>query len=154
MLSKDDEGTPIDATKFKQVIGCLMYLIATRPDLLFGTSLISRYMANPKESHWFAIKRLLRYLKGTIEYGIFYKKGRKIDFTAYSDSNYAGDSDDRRSTSGAVFMIGTTVVSWASNKQPVVSLSTTEAEYIAAAFCACQCIWLERILEHIGIRNT
>ena len=151
ILSKDDVGAPVDVTKFKQVVGSLMYLTATRPDLMYGVSLISRYMANPKESHWVAAKRIFRYLKGTIDHGLFYQKGKKIGFTAYSDSNYAGDLDDRRSTSGSVFMMGTTAVSWASKKQPVVSLSATEAEYIAAASCACQCIWLRRILKHLGL---
>ena len=153
ILSKDDVGAPVDVTKFKQAVGSLMYLTATRPDLMYGVSLISRYMANPKESHWAAAKRIFRYLKGTIDHGLFYQKGKKIDFTAYSDSNYAGDLDDRRSTSGSVFMMGTTAVSWASKKQPVVSLSTTEAEYIAAASCACQCIWLRRILKHLGLEE-
>jgi len=76
-LSKDDEGTSVDATKFKQVVGSLMYLTVTRPDLMFGVSLISRYMATPKASHWAATKRILRYVKGTIEHGILYQKGRK-----------------------------------------------------------------------------
>ena len=92
---------------------------------MFGVSVISRYMANPKESHWAVIKRIFRYLKGTIEHGFFYQKGRKINFTTYNDSNYVGDPDDRRSTSGSVFMMGTAAISWASKKQPVVSLSTT-----------------------------
>jgi len=107
-------------------------------------------MENPKESHWASAKRLLRYLKGTLEYGLFYQKETKTGLVAYSDRNYAGDLDDRRSTSGAVFLIGSAAVSWMSKKQPVVSLSTTEAEYIAAASCACQCIWIQRILEHLG----
>jgi len=128
-----------------------MYLTVTRPDLMFGVSVISRYMVNPKESHGVVIKRIFRYLKGTIEHSLFYQKGRKIKFTAYGDNNYAGDPDDRSSTSGSVFMMGTATVSWASKKQPVVSLCTTEAEYIVAAHCACQCIWLKRILQHIGI---
>jgi len=113
ILSKDDAGIPVDITKFKQAVGSLMYLTVTRPDLMFGVNLISRYMANPKESHWAATKRLLRYLKGTIEHGLFYQKGRKMSFAAYSDSNYAGDLDDRRSTTGSVFMIRPAAVSWA-----------------------------------------
>ena len=116
VLSKDNEGISVDATKFKQAIGSLMYLIVTRPDLMFCVSLISRYMANPKASHWATTKRLLRYLQGTIEYGLFYKKGQKMSLSAYSDNNYAGDPDDRRSTTGSLFMIGTTAVSWASKK--------------------------------------
>lgn len=151
ILSKDEDGTKVDVTMFKQVIGSLMYLTATQPDLMFGVSLMSMFMANPKESHWAAIKRLLRYLKGTMEHGIFYKnEGRKTSLISYFDSNYAGDLDDRKNTSGLVFMIGSGVVSWVSKKQPVVSLSTTKAEYIATAFCACQCIWLRRILEQLG----
>jgi len=153
ILSKDDAGAPVDATKFKQAVGSLMYLKVTQPDLMFGVSLINRYMANPKESHLATTKRIFRYLKGTIEHGPFYQKGKEIGLTAYSDRNYAGDLDDRRSTSKSVFMMGTIAVSWASKKQHVVSLSTTEAEYIAAASCACQCIWLRRILEHLELEE-
>ncbi|XP_050895981.1 secreted RxLR effector protein 161-like [Lathyrus oleraceus] len=121
ILSKDEDDTEVDATMFKQVIGSLMYLTVTRPDLMFGVSLMSRFMANPKESHWTTTKRLLRYLKGTTEHGIFYKnEGRKTSLIAYSDSNYARDLDDRRSTSSLVFMIGSGDVSWASKKQHVV----------------------------------
>ncbi|XP_050897716.1 secreted RxLR effector protein 161-like [Lathyrus oleraceus] len=150
ILSKDEDDTEVDDMMFKQVIGSLMYLMVTRPDLMFRVSLMSRFMENPKESHWAATKRLLRYLKGTTEHGIFYKnKGRKTSLIAYSDNNYAGDLDDRRSTSSLVFMIGSEAVSWALKKQLVVSISTTEAEYIAAAHCACQCIWLRRILEQL-----
>lgn len=105
ILSKDEAGFPIDITQFKQAIGSLMYLIVTRPDLMFGVNLLSRYMANPKESHWAATKRLFGYLKGTTEYGLFYQKGKKMSFTACSDNTYAGDSDDRRSTIGSVFML-------------------------------------------------
>jgi len=76
-----------------------------------------------------------------------------MSFSAYNDNNYARDSDDRRSTTGLVFMIGTAIISWASKKQPVVSLSTTETEYITATYCACQCIWLKRIIEHLGIET-
>ncbi|XP_068486875.1 uncharacterized mitochondrial protein AtMg00810-like [Phaseolus vulgaris] len=152
-LSKDDEGTSVDATKFKQVVDSLMYLTVTRPDLMFGVSLISRYMATTKASHWAATKRIMRYVQGTIEYGILYLKGGKTEITAYSDSNYTGDLDDRQSTFGAVFIIGSGAVSWASKKQSVVSLSTTEVEYIAAAACSYQCIWLHIILEHFGIER-
>ncbi|XP_014506349.1 uncharacterized protein LOC106766104 [Vigna radiata var. radiata] len=96
--TEDDEGTSVDATKFKQVVGSLMYLAVTRPDLMFGVSLISRYMANPKASHLAATKRILRYVKGTIEYGILYQKGGKTEITTYSDSHYTKDLDDRQST--------------------------------------------------------
>jgi len=87
-LSKNDAGTKVDATLFKQVVGSLMYLNATRPDLMYGVSLISRFMSSPTESHWFAAKTILRYLKGTTELGIYYKKGENAKIVAYSDSEF------------------------------------------------------------------
>ncbi|GJY65031.1 retrovirus-related pol polyprotein from transposon TNT 1-94 [Tanacetum coccineum] len=149
-LVKDEHGTKVDVTLFKKMVGSLMYLTTTRPDLMYGVSLISRYVGCPTESHWRAGKRLLRYLKGTTELGIFYKRKSKASLEVYTDSDYAGDMDDRRSTSGSAFLLGSAAVSWSSKKQPIVTLSTTESEYVAAASCACQCIWLRRILEELG----
>lgn len=150
-LQKDEGDAKVDETVFKQVVGSLMYLTVTRPDLMYGVCLISRFMSAPRESHWLAAKRILRYIKGTTELGVFYKRGEgNARLLAYTDSDYVGDLDDRRSTSGFVFMMASGAISWASKKQPVVALSTTEAEYIAAASCACQSVWLSRILEAIG----
>uniref|UniRef100_A0A6N2LT56 Reverse transcriptase Ty1/copia-type domain-containing protein n=1 Tax=Salix viminalis TaxID=40686 RepID=A0A6N2LT56_SALVM len=140
----------VNTTTFKQMIGSLMYLTATRPDLMYSVCLISRYMERPTELHLQVAKRILRYLKGTAELGIAYKRGKEETLIGFADSAYAGDIDDRKSTSGYIFMLGTGVVSWSSKKQPVVSLSTTEAEFIAAAFSACQGIWLRRVLEKLG----
>jgi hypothetical protein len=154
-LSKDEGGTKVDATLFKQMVGSLMYLTITRPDLMYGVSLISRYMSRPTMSHWLAAKRILRYLKWSTELGILYTKNEGFSkLLVFTDSGYAGDLDDRRSTSGYVFMIGSGVVSWSSKKQPVVTLSTTEDEYIATVLCACQCIWLKRILRNIGVEQV
>ncbi|XP_014511425.1 uncharacterized protein LOC106770113 [Vigna radiata var. radiata] len=111
VLSKDDEGTLVDATKFKQVVGSLMYLTVTQLDVMFRGSLINRYMATPKASHLATTKQILRYVKGTIEYSILYQKGGKTKITAYSDSNYDGDLDDRQNTYGAIFIIGSGVIS-------------------------------------------
>ncbi|RDX80732.1 hypothetical protein CR513_38687, partial [Mucuna pruriens] len=152
-LSKDDVGNKVDPTMFKQVVGSLMYLTTTRPDLIYGVSLINRFMSSPTESHWFAAKRILRYLKGTTELGIYYKKGGNTSVVAYFDSDFAGDIDDRRSTYGFVFLLGSGAVSWSSKKQPVVTLSTTEAEYIATASCACQCIWIQKVLKKLGLKE-
>lgn len=149
-LSKNGGGTAVDSTRFKQVVGSLMYLTATRPDLMFSVSLISRYMERPTQLHLHVAKRILRYLKGTTELGIAYRRGQGESLIGFADSDYAGDIDDRKSTSGYTFMLGTGAVSWSSKKQPVVSLSTTEAEFIAAAYCACQGVWLRRVLERIG----
>ncbi|CAJ2672444.1 unnamed protein product [Trifolium pratense] len=149
-LIKDENGVKVDATMYKQVVGCLMYLAATRPDLMYVLSLISRFMNCPTELHMHAVKRVLRYLNGTINLGIMYKRGGNEKLEAYTDSDYAGDLDDRKSTSGYVFMLSAGAVSWSSKKQPVVTLSTTEAEFIAAASCACQSIWMQRVLEKLG----
>lgn len=153
-LHKDETGAKVDETVFKQMVGSLMYLTVTRPDLMYSVCLISRFMTSPRESHWLVVKRILRYIRGTTELGVFYKKGEnKMELMAYTDSDYAGDLDGRRSTAGYVFMMASGAISWASKKQSVVALSTTEAEYIAAALCACQCVWLRRVLEKLGFEE-
>jgi hypothetical protein len=149
-LMKDEEGAKVNATMYKQLVGSLMYLIATRPDLMYVVCLISRFMANPTEIHLQAAKRVLRYLKGTVDLGIFYQKEGNKELLAYTDSDYAGDVDDRKSTSGYVFLLSEGAVSWSSKKQPVVTLSTTEAEFVAATSCACQGVWMRRVLEKLG----
>ena len=123
-----------------------MYLTATRPDLMYSVSLISRYMGKPTEMHMAAAKRILRYLKGSWNFGILYKWGWFDELEAFTDSDYAGDVDDRKSTSGYVFLLNSGAVSWASKKQPIVTLSTTEAEFVAAAGCASQAMWMKRVL--------
>jgi len=153
-LMKDEDGVKVDKTHYKQVVGSLMYLTATRPDMMFVESLISRYMENPTELHLQAAKRVLRYLKGTTELGIFYRKGGDDKFVAYTDSDYAGDLDERKSTSGYVFLLSSGAVSWSSKKQPIVSLSSTEAEFIAVASCACQTLWLKGVLEKLGQKQA
>lgn len=95
-------------------------------------------MANPTELHMATSKRILRYLKGTMEYGILYKQGGRNELIGYTDSDYAGDIDDSRSTSGYVFFMNGGAVAWSSRKQPIVTLSTTAAEYVAASTCACK----------------
>ncbi|MCI01256.1 copia-type polyprotein [Trifolium medium] len=107
-------------------------------------------MERPTEIHIAAAKRVMRYLKGTLDLGILYKRNESMKLLGWSDSDYAGDLDDRKSTSGYVFMLGSCSISWSSKKQAIVTLSTTEAEFEAAASCACQGIWLRRILEQLG----
>ena len=149
-IMKDEGGVEVDSTMFKRIVGSLMYLTATRPDMMYVVSLISRFMERPTELHFNAAKRVLRYLKGTMSFGLFYRKGEKQELIGYTDSDYAGDQDDRKNTSGYVFMLSSGAVSWSSKKQPVVTLSTTEAEFIAAASSACQAVWLRRILQQLN----
>lgn len=153
-LGKDEDGKGVDKTLYKQMVGSLMYATATRPDIMYSVSQVSRYMENPKEVHLQAVKRIIRYLKGTCEFGLFYHKNGTRDLIGYTDSDYANDVEDRKSTSGYVFMMSKAAISWCSKKQQVVSLSTTEAEFIAAATSSCQAVWLRRILEAVGRNQT
>lgn len=150
-LVKDDQSGFVDATLYKQMVGCIMYLAATRPDLMFVVSQLSRYMETPTEQHMAAMKRILRYIQGTTNFGIFYKQGGCDQLKAYSDSYYAGDYDNRRSTSGYVCFLSGAAIAWSSKRQPIVTLSTTEAEFVAATACACQVMWLRRVFEDIGL---
>lgn len=152
-LTKDHEGKKVDNTFFKQIVGSLMYLTGTRPDIIFSVSLISRYMESPTEMLLLAAKRILRYVRSTTEFGLFYKKEDESGLIGFTDSDYAGDQDDRRSTSGYVFMLGSTAVLWLSKKQPIVTLSTTEAEFVAATCCASQASWLKKILEELQFKQ-
>ena len=152
-LTKAGAGEEVDATEFKQLVGSLRYLTARRPDLIYSVNLVSRYMERPNEQHLLAAKRILRYVQGTPNYGILYKRGGEQKVVGFVDSDYAGDVDDRKSTSGFVFMMGGGAVSWASKKQPIVTLSTTEAEFVAAAYGACQAVWMRNVIEEIGFKQ-
>ena len=136
-LSKEDCSPNVDPTLYKRLVGSLMYLTATRPDIMFAVSLISRFMESPKDSHWQVGKRILRYVAGTSSYGILYSSTEYDVLTGFTDSDFAGCLDDRKSTSGHVFHLGSGVISWASKKQPIVTLSSV----------ACQAVWLRRVLE-------
>ena len=124
-----------------------MYLTSTRPDIMHVVSLISRYMENPSEAHLLTAKRIFRYVKGTADFGILYKNSENSNLIRFSDSDYAGDIDDRKSTSGAVFMLNSGVVAWSYKKQQIMTLSTTEAEFVAATSSSCEAIWLRKLLE-------
>ncbi|KAL5567336.1 hypothetical protein UlMin_030500 [Ulmus minor] len=150
-LSKHDEGESIDPTFFKSLVGSLRYLTCTRPDILYAVGLISRYMENPTITHFKAAKRILRYLKGTIDLSLFYSASNDYNLGGYSDSDSGGDIDDRKSTSGFVFFMGDTAFTWMSKKQPIVTLSSCEAEYVAATSCVCHAIWLRNLLKELSM---
>ena len=131
-LDQDDPGKCVDITSYRGMIGLLLYLTGSRPDIMFSTCLCARFQANPKESHLIAMKRIFRYLKGTPNLGIWYPKGTGFDLVGYTDSDFAGCRIDRKSTSRSCQFLGRRSVSWYSKKQHSVSTSTAEAEYIAA----------------------
>lgn len=135
---------------YRELIGSLMYLaIGTRPDIAHSVSVASRFLESPTVVHERAAKRILRYIKNTINIGILYLNSDTDELTAFSDADYAGDMDTRRSTSGSAFMFGSSIISWSSERQKSVSLSTTESEYIAASQCVKELIWLSSLFREI-----
>lgn len=149
-LHKDPQGEPVDPTSYRRVIGCLRYLLHTRPDLSYAVGVASRFMERPTVNHRQAVKQILRYLKGTIHHGLVYRKGVGEEvITGYSDSDLAGDLDDRRSTGGMAFYVNDNLVSWNSQKQKTVALSSCEAEFMAATSAACQALWLRNLVAEL-----
>ncbi|XP_073120764.1 secreted RxLR effector protein 161-like [Henckelia pumila] len=126
-----------------------MYLTNTRPDIVHSVNMISRFMSDPSQIHFSAAKRILRYFQGTKNNGIKYTREDDNSLIGYTDSDWAGSVDDRKSTSGYIFCIGTKPISWSFKKQKTVALSSAEAEYIAATDAACEAIWLRRILKNL-----
>uniref|UniRef100_H3H7U1 Integrase catalytic domain-containing protein n=1 Tax=Phytophthora ramorum TaxID=164328 RepID=H3H7U1_PHYRM len=148
-LVPSDAATKVNAP-FREAVGALMHLMtATRPDIAYAVGYVSRFMENPQEEHWVAVKRIFRYLQGTKTHGICFKPGDKVDFRGYSDADWAGDLADRKSTSGYTFMLMSAPVSWGSKKQSSVSLSTSEAEYIALSLAIQEGKWIHRLLCEI-----
>ena len=149
-LHKDADGEPIDATEYRRIIGCLHYLLHTRPDLSFVIGVASRFMERPTILHQKAVKHILRYLKGTVHYGLVYpRRSSEMVITGYSDSDLAGDMDDRKSTGGMIFYLNDSLISWNSQKQKTVALSSCEAEFMAAIAAACQALWLRSLLAEL-----
>lgn len=152
-LSKTGSTPAVDATEYHSLVGSLRYIVNTRPDLAYPVGLVSRFMEAPREEHLPAVKRILRYVAGTKSWGVFYaagsKKGARPWLLGYTDSDMAGDVDDRKSTGGMVYFLSDNPIAWQSCKQKVVALSSCEAEYIAAASTACQGVWLAWLMAEL-----
>ena len=134
-LSKDDEGSTVDPTLFKRLVGSLMYLTATKPDIMYGVSLISRFMESPKDSHWQAGKRILRYVSGTKDLGIMYSTLENFKLIGYTKNNNGGKADDIKSTSGYTFHFGIGVVSRDSMKKPIVTCVFSKSRVCCSNKC-------------------
>ncbi|XP_013731184.1 secreted RxLR effector protein 161-like [Brassica napus] len=126
-ISKAEDEREIDATEFRRIIGCLRYLFHTRPDLCYAVGVLSRYMHNPRDSHGQTIKHILRYVKGTTNFGLFFKRDGPRSVVGYSDNSHNIDLDDVRSTLGHAFYYGSSLITWTSQKQQMVALSSCEA---------------------------
>jgi hypothetical protein len=155
-LEKNDGvSQPADQKLFQSLVGSLLYAaMATRPDIAQAVGAVSKFNSNPSEAHMTAAKRILRYLKGTANFGLKYRKctstGDAIGLFGYSDADWAGDIDDRHSTTGIIYMMTGAAVSWFSKKQSVVALSTLEAEYIALSCASQEAVWIRRLLHDLG----
>nr|GFB55898.1 hypothetical protein [Tanacetum cinerariifolium] len=130
-LDLDHNGTPVDATKYRSMIGALMYLTSSRPDIVHAICLCARYQAKPSEKHLKEVKSIFRYLWGTVNTGLWYTKDSGLELTRFSDDDYAGCKDTFKSTSGGAQFLGEKLVSWSSKKQDCTALSTAEAEYVS-----------------------
>jgi hypothetical protein len=136
-LDLDEGGKPIDLKLYRSMIGSLLYLTTSRPDIMFSVCMCARFQVAPKECHLTAVKRIMRYLKYSPNIGLWYPKGAQFELVGFSDLDYASCKVDRKSTSGGCQLLGRSLVSWSSNKQNSVALSTAEAEYISAGKLLC-----------------
>ena len=148
-FSKSPDDKDIDAREYRRSVGCLRYLLHTRPDLSFSVGVPSRYMQEPKECHGAALKQILRYLRGTCSLGLRFKRGGNLKLEGYSDSSHNVDNDDGKSTTGHVFYLGDSPITWCSTKQEIVALSSCEAEFMAATEAAKQAIWLQELFGEV-----
>lgn len=148
-LSKTEGKLLKDPSLFRQIVGSVLYLTITRPDIVYVVGVVSQFMDKPCEGHLSAAKRILRYVKGTLDFGLLYKSNQKSSFFGFVDADWAGDINDRRSTTGFCFSTGSAAITWCSKKQTTVALSSCEAEYVAASMATQECIWLKRLLEEI-----
>ncbi|KAK0588038.1 hypothetical protein LWI29_033242 [Acer saccharum] len=152
-LSKDASGKSVEQTLYRGMIGSLLYLTASRPDISFSVGVCAKYQADPKESHLSSVKRIIRYVNGTSNYGIWYSFDTNASLVGFSDADWAGNCDDRKSTSGGCFFLGNNLVSWFCKKQNSISLSTAEAEYIAAGSGCTQLLWMKQMLVDYGFNQ-
>ncbi|GKB14439.1 putative ribonuclease H-like domain-containing protein [Tanacetum coccineum] len=146
-LVKDGDADDVDVHLYRSMIGSLMYLTASRPDIMFAVCACARFQVTPKTSHLLAVKRIFRYLKGKPTLGLWYSRDSPFELVAYTDSDYAGATQDRKSTTGGCQFLGNRLISWQCKKQTVVATSTTEAEYVAAASCCGQVKLLKSDVE-------
>ncbi|GKE08648.1 retrovirus-related pol polyprotein from transposon TNT 1-94 [Tanacetum coccineum] len=151
-LDADLQGTPTDQTTYRRMIGGLMYLTASHPDIAFATFVCARYQARPTVKHLKEVKRIFRYLRQSYNMGLWYPKDSGFELIAYSDADHAGCKDDCKSTSGGLQFLGGKLVSWSSKKQDCTAMSTAEAEYVSLSACCAQVIWMRTQLLDYGYK--
>eukprot|EP00253_Pinus_taeda_P031300 PITA_31300 len=145
-LSTNDKSVGVHQPTYKSMIGSLIYLRGTRLDIMHAVGIIGRFQANPKETHLQAVKRIFKYLQGTKNYGLWYPRDTDLTLHAYTEADWAESMDDRKSTSGGAFFMGSRLISWFCKKQSSIALSTVEAEYVATTSCYTQLLWMMQTL--------
>ncbi len=146
-----DEGDLVeDTTMYRRIVGSLIYMTITRPNLSYAVGVVSQFMQTPRKPHLDAVRRILKYIKHTLQCGIFYEAKSHLQVHGYTDANWANNVLDRRSTNGFMFSFGSGGVSWSNKKQPTVALLSTEAEYRGATIVACEVVWLLKLLSNLG----
>ncbi|KAE8696580.1 putative disease resistance protein [Hibiscus syriacus] len=145
-----DAGEPVeDMAQYRSIVGALQYIVVTRPDIAFAVNKVCQFMQSPRNSHFQAVKRILRYLQGTTDYGLRFTASSRMSLTGFADADWGSDPDDRRSTTGYCIFFGGNLISWSSRKQQVVSRSTAEAEYRSVASAAAEIVWIESLLQEL-----
>ena len=152
-LSAIENSERICTIVYRSILGKLCYLTHTRPDLMFSVSLLNRFMENPSVEHLKTAKRIIRYVKGTLNYGLKYKRSKVFELIGYSDNDYVGDHIDWKSTSGSVFFLGENLITWSCQKQKLIALSSCEAEYIALNATGCQAVWLAGLITELNKKS-
>jgi hypothetical protein len=148
MLSGDD------STNYRSIVGALQYITLTRPDIAFSVNKVCQFLHAPTTVHWTAVKRILRNLRGTISLGLRLTKSSSIVVGAFSDADWAGCPDDRRSTGGFVVYVGSNLVSWNTKKQATVSRSSTEVEYKSLVNATAEVMWVQTLLAELGVSQS
>lgn len=151
-ITETDESKETTNVPYREAVGSLVFLATvSRPDISYAVNVVSKYLGEHNQSHWRAVRRIFAYLVGTVSTGIEYRDGGSMsELVGFSDADYAGDVDTRRSTTGFVFCLADGAVTWSSQRQKMVTLSTTEAEYVAACAAAKESVWLRKLLSDIG----
>jgi histone deacetylase 1/2 len=140
-----------DAFRYRSTVGTLQYLTLTRPDISFAVNKVCQFLSKPTDVHWEAVKRILRFVKGTTTTGLYLRRSPSTLLSVFTDADWAGDPDDRRSTGGFVVFFGPNLISWSARKQPTVSRSSTEAEYKALANGTAEATWVQSLLRELGV---
>jgi hypothetical protein len=149
-LSADEGDLVEDTTMYRHVMGSLIYMTMIRPNLSYAVGVVSQFMQTPRKPHLDVVRRILRYIKHTLQCGIFYEAKSQLQVHGYMNADWTNNVLDRRSTNGFMFSFGSGAVSWSSKKQPTIALSSTKAEYRGAAIVACEIVWLQKLLSDLG----